>query len=254
MPWSYGAKVSEAGRHRRLHDTMTEPSPEAVTLAALRVQDAVEGRLEHGHTALHYATARQRRMFVMHSSSAFSWSVNLTNAAHLSFTWLEETATHPALLLVAEVGCICVYLVDVSLKAGYMGRDYLGKRWHSAYLLVVALFAADVCERAARLALDTASSGYLAVASRPLRPAVFLMRTRLARRLMLDVLACLPTIGDIAKLAGPLLLLFAALATRLFRDTVAHDSLGDLAPALHSLTVHARTVRVLCVCVCCACV
>ena len=72
-----------------------DPSPDAITLAALRVQDAVEGRLHHGHTSMHGATQRQRRMFMVHNSAAFSWSVSMTNVVHVSFTWLEEATAHP---------------------------------------------------------------------------------------------------------------------------------------------------------------
>ena len=73
----------------------------------------------------------------------------MTNVVHVSFTWLEEATAHPGLLLLAEVGCLCLYAVDIGLKAGYFGRkDYLAKRWHRGLLVIVALFAADVCERA----------------------------------------------------------------------------------------------------------
>ena len=124
---------------------VSEPTPSTIALAALHVQDAVEGRLQHGHASMSQASRSVRLMFVVHSSSVFSWLINAANLLHLSFTWLEEDAEliGPGALLMAEIACICAYGVDIGLKAGYMGRaHYLDKSQHRGLVLLVSIFAA----------------------------------------------------------------------------------------------------------------
>ena len=94
--------------------------------------------------------------------------------------------------------------------------------------------------RAARWGSPAASSPYLA---RRARPAVFCVRSRLVRRLAVDCLACLRTLGRLGALLLPLLLFFATLAVRLFRGSAAHAQLGSLAAALRSLSILLTTTN-----------
>ena len=99
-----------------------------------------------------------------------------------------------------------------------------------------------LAERGARRALGI-PGGLLAHLARPLRPAVFCVRSRLVRRLAVDCLACLRTLGRLGALLLPLLLFFATLAVRLFRGSAAHAQLGSLAAALRSLSILLTTTN-----------
>ena len=151
-------------------------------------------------------------------------------AAHLLLSTLRPPEPHWAWLLL-EALFVAVYSFDVVLKAAYMGWPaYLKKGWHRALVALVCLFAAELAERGARRALGI-PGGLLAHLARPLRPAVFCVRSRLVRRLAVDCLACLRTLGRLGALLLPLLLFFATLAVRLFRGSAAHAQLGSLAAA-----------------------
>ena len=129
---------------------------------------------------------------------------------------LDAAAAEPHWAWLLEALFVAVYSFDVVLKAAYMGWPaYLKKGWHRALVALVCLFAAELAERGARRALGI-PGGLLAHLARPLRPAVFCVRSRLVRRLAVDCLACLRTLGRLGALL-PLLLFFATLAVRLFR-------------------------------------
>ena len=218
------------------------PTTAAVELAALHLQDAIEGRLAHGHVYIRSASLRAQRAFKVHISSAFSYTCNSVIAAHLLLSTLRPPEPHWAWLLL-EALFVAVYSFDVVLKAAYMGWPaYLKKGWHRALVALVCLFAAELAERGARRALGI-PGGLLAHLARPLRPAVFCVRSRLVRRLAVDCLACLRTLGRLGALLLPLLLFFATLAVRLFRGSAAHAQLGSLAAALRSLSILLTTTN-----------
>ena len=146
------------------------PTTAAVELAALHLQDAIEGRLAHGHVYIRSASLRAQRAFKVHISSAFSYTCNSVIAAHLLLSTLRPPEPHWAWLLL-EALFVAVYSLDVVLKAAYMGWPaYLKKGWHRALVALVCLFAAELAERGARRALGI-PGGVLAHLARPLRPA-----------------------------------------------------------------------------------
>ena len=96
------------------------PTTAAVELAALHLQDAIEGRLAHGHVYIRSASLRAQRAFKVHISSAFSYTCNSVIAAHLLLSTLRPPEPHWAWLLL-EALFVAVYSFDVVLKAAYMG-------------------------------------------------------------------------------------------------------------------------------------
>ena len=78
------------------------PTTAAVELAALHLQDAIEGRLAHGHVYIRSASLRAQRAFKVHISSAFSYTCNSVIAAHLLLSTLRPSEPHWAWLLLEE--------------------------------------------------------------------------------------------------------------------------------------------------------
>ena len=215
---------------------MPSPADAAVAMARLHLLDALEGRLENGRATMKHKPLHERLCFALHSSPAFSLAVNAACLGHVVLTWLEQDAAWRGSrrLCALEGACIATYLADVGLKWMYMGsgkKGYLSKSHQRHLVALVALLCAswaEGCVSAAPLVRHAAT---------PLRPAVLLLRSRQVRRLFGGALACLGTLARLARIVGPLLLFFGALAVALFAGTSAHGLLGSPGGALRSLAV-----------------
>ena len=123
-------------------------------LAALYVQDALAGHLDNGKAQTSLAPLWVQRCFAVQTSQSFESVLLFASLAHMQLAWWEpassfnpegEYADWPA--IGAEVVIVLLFLLDIGLKATYMGlRNYLSKSWHRQYLLLTLLLTVRVPE------------------------------------------------------------------------------------------------------------
>lgn len=210
------------------------PSELAIVTAALRVQDALEGRLSNGRAKLFLENASWFRQasFFIHIHWLWQWAPTLATVAHVALAMHGGHGCSSHTCALCEAACIAVYIVDILLKMYYMGcRSYMSKSQHKRLIGIVAVLSLDLVERAC--------VGYHAfsVIGQMLRPAFFITRSRALRRFANDVIASATTVAQIMQLMLPMVLLFAAISVRLFRGTAAEAELGSIGAALQTLVV-----------------
>jgi hypothetical protein len=138
---------------------------EATTIASYFVQDAFAGRLEHGLAMTSKKGPLIFGAFRVQTSDLWLKFVILANVTHMLLAFMEDTA-EPRLV---ELVLLSVYIVDIGLKCLYMGLGkFMSKPWQKMLLWVVLALLVDV---------------FLPVRlTRPLRPAILLLRVRSVRR------------------------------------------------------------------------
>jgi len=209
-------------------------------LAALYVEDALAGRLENGKAQMSLAPVWVERCFQLQSSAAFEAVLLFTSLTHMQLAWFEPASSFdpkgeyknwPA--VPAEVVIVLLFMLDIALKATYMGpRRFLSKKWHRQYLSLTLLYTLD-------LILLAASAGR---PMRCLRGLTLLLRERSLRNMTSAIFSASKMIGNTVLLMMLLLLTYSAVGARVFAPAYYEQSLKDdehgVAGAFNS-TLHA---------------